>query len=282
VSLGGRSQPALVIGVAAVGLLGLLLSSGRMAVAAEHAAGGTLTISPAIIDTVAGPGGGLPSITVANGTKLRFRIRIYATLVDQKLDGGLTIRTRRVDLRAAARRFAIAPHALLLPAGGTATVQVRLLRPVPAGEAVGAAVVDAVPVVPAGRVPLYRLRLLGALLIPGVRAPSAHGQVESIGIVQAGPHRLRFLVRVRNTGRVHGYTSQLRLRIRNRSGQTVFSTAQQPRVLLPGYARDFVAEVTKKLPAGRYVVEATGVFGSAPSHATASFTLASPNRLRTS
>jgi hypothetical protein len=254
--------------------------SGRPAVAADGAASGTLTISPAIIDTVAGRGGDLPSITVANGTNVRFRVRIYPALVDQMLDGGLTIRERRAELGAAARRFALAPHSLLLGSGATATVRAQLLRPVPAGEAVGAAVVEAVPVVPAGSVPRYRLRLLGVLLVPGVRAPAARGHIESVSVLQAGLRRLRFLVRIRNTGTVHGYPSTLRLRVRDRGGRTVFSTAPRSGVVLPGYARDIAADLFKQLPPGRYVAEATGVFGSARSRAVAKFMLTGPNRLQ--
>ncbi len=250
--------------------------------AAGRAGGGTLTISPAIIDTVAGPEGELPSITVANGTNVRFRIRIYPALVRQTLDGGLTIRERRAELQAAARRFALAPRTLLLRPGGTATVRARLLRPVPAGEAVGAAVVEAVPNLPAGRAPPYRLRLLGALLIPGVRAPAPRGRIEAVRVFQAGPSRLRFLTLVRNTGRVHGYLSALRLNVRDRGGRIVFSTAPRTGVVLPGYSRDVMAELFKQLPAGRYIAEATGVFGSARSRAIVRFTLAGPNRLRPS
>src|SRR5712691_5882097 len=176
-----------------------MLGSGHTALAASRATPGTLAISPAIIDTVAGRKGELPSITVTNGTQTRFRIRIYPAPVDQMPDGGLTIRERRVQLRAAARRFALAPRAIVLPPGGTATVRAPLLRPVPAGEADGAAVVEPVPVVASGRVPLYQLRLLGALLVPGVHAPAPRGRLESVRVVQAGPRRLHFLMRMRNT-----------------------------------------------------------------------------------
>jgi hypothetical protein len=275
--LRGRSLFAPAAGLALAGLGYLLLVPGQAAVAAGQA--GTLSISPAIIDTVAGEAGELPSITVANGTRVRFRIRIYPALVDQMLDGGLTIRERRPQLQAAARRFALSPRALILGPGETATVRARLLQPSPAGEAVGAAVVEAVPAVPDRRAPLYRLRLLGALLVPGVRAPAPRGRIESVRVVQAGPRHLRFAVRVRNTGKVHGYPSALHLRIRDRSGRTVFSTAPRTGVVLPSYARNLPVELFKRLPAGRYVAEASGLFGSVRSRTLVGFTLAGPNRL---
>ena len=269
--LGNRLLSALAGGLVPVGLLGLGLDPALPARAATGPSGATLSISPAINISTAGRAGELPSITVANATKVRFQIRIYPALVDQLYDGGLAIRERPGELKAARRRFRLNPPALLLGPGERATVQARVLKPVPRGEAVGAAVIEAIPATPAGRLPPYRLRLLGALLVPGTAAPAARGRISSLRIAQVSPRRLRFLIRVSNYGAVHGFPSALRLRVRDHKGRIVFSAAPQTGLVLPGYARDVRIDTLKRLAPGRYRAEASGLFETIRSRRVARF-----------
>ena len=241
----------------------------------------TLSITPAIVDAVLAPGSALPSIQVSNTTQVVFRIRIYPALVDQNLDGSLSIRSSVAALKAARRLFSLSPRQLRLSPGRSAAVSGRFIR-APDGlpAAYAAAVVEAVPSSSPRIGPTYRVRLLGALLIVKPAAPPPVGRIVSIRVTQVGVRRLRFVARIRNAGRVHGYPRGLRLLVRDRHGRVLFQTAPRPGVVLPHYRRDYSVDLFRLLPAGRYTVRAVATFGRSHLHRAATFTLVRPNRLR--
>jgi hypothetical protein len=207
------------------------------------------------------PGKPLPPITITNETRTVFRVRAYPALVRQNLDGSLAIRERPAALTAARRLFALHPGRLLLRPGRRATVGGRFVRaPAGAVAAYAAAVVEATPAkVTHG--PRYRLRLLGALLVAIPGAPPPRAAVESLRVRRVSPRRLHLVARLRNTGPVHGYPSDLRLRLRDRRARTIFVGRPRPGVLLPGARRDYGVFLFRRLRAGRYSVQASGSFG---------------------
>jgi hypothetical protein len=262
------------VGATIVLLAGAVCSSA----ASPH---GSLTISPAIIDTVARPPSQLEPIAVRNTTSVVFRVRLYPAFVDQKLDGSLVIRERKSQLRAARRLFSVQPSRLVLGSGASATVRESFLR-APRGRpaAYGAAVIEATPAVRPKVGPSYRLRLLGALLVRLPTAPPPIGRIVGARVEQLGPRRLGFSARIRNTGRVHGYPDRLRLRVLDSRGRAVFVATPRPGVVLPGYQRDYPAQLFRKLRAGRYRFVASGRFGMRSSSAITRFRLVAPNRLQ--
>src|SRR5205823_6322293 len=142
--------------------------------------------------------------------------------------------------RAARRLFSLTPAHLQLGPGQSATVTGRFLATPPhAPAAYAAAVVDAVPRSAKHRPPAYRVLLLGALLIVKPGAPSPAARVASLKVAQVGPRRLSFRARIRNTGRVHGYPTGLRLVVRDRHRRVVFQAAPRPGVVLPHFSRDY-------------------------------------------
>jgi len=240
----------------------------------------SLTITPSIIDVVAERGDALTPMTVVNGTPVAFKMRFYPALVHQLLDGSLVIRERRRELASARRRFAIHPTARKMKSHAVVKLRLRFLRPPPGRQAAyAAAVVEArLPAVrPRGA--SYRLRLLGALLVRTPRAPLPRGRIASVRVDQVGQRRLGFCIRLANIGRVHGYPTSLRLRVRRKGGGVVFSAMPRPGVVLPGYRRDFGVRPTRSFRRGVYVLEATGGFGASRIRGVGTFSLRGWNRL---
>jgi hypothetical protein len=121
--------------------------------------------------------------------------------------------------------------------------------------------------------------LLGALLVRLPTAPAPRGGIVGARVQQLGPRRLGFSARIRNTGPVHGYPENLRLRVLDSRNRPVFVAAPRPGVVLPGYKRDYPAQLFTRLRAGRYRLVATARFGLRASYAIMRFRLVAPNRL---
>lgn len=222
---------------------------------------GTLSISPALIDAVLAPRSPLPAVSVVNRTKYALRIRVYPALVHQGLDGGLIPRTRPRELRAARRLFSLSPSGAVLEPGGSVLVHGRFIRTAGGPGAYAAAVITATPPTTKGRIPPFRLRLFGALLIVKPGAPPPRGRIVAIRVAQVGKRHLVFRVRVRNTGTVHGYATGVRVRLVDPRGRTIFVGAPRPGVVLPRYQRDLRVDLGRRLRSGTYLVRATGRFG---------------------
>jgi hypothetical protein len=257
------------------------ISSASASAFSDAAGPGTFSITPAVVETTLSPGSPLPPISVANSTPTAFRIRVYPALVRQNLDGSLAIRSQPGELAAARRRFKLTPKRLLLRRDRQATISGRFLAaPARAPEAYAAAVIEAEPLRVRRGGPTYRLRLLGALLVTKPSAPPPRGRITSLRVQQVGPRRLRFVARLRNTGRVHGYPQALRLRVRDGRGRTVFAAAPHPGVVLPRFSRDYSADLFRRLGKGRYTLQVTASFGDRRLHRVVRFRVGATNQLR--
>jgi hypothetical protein len=235
----------------------------------------SLSISPAIIDVVEHPGSALPSIRIVNGTSVKFALRVYPALVKQHLDGSLTIRSSAAQLTIAKHRFALTPEKLVLAPGASTVVTGQFLGPAKgAPGAYGAAVIDAVPEQGSKRAPAFRLRLLGALLVAMPDAPAPTGRIETLRVRHLRADRTRLIVRVHNTGRVHGYVTEARMRLRGPYGNAIPLQPLREGVILPHFRRDFRTEIRKRLAPGRYTLTAWVTFGTRHLSRTTHFRIA--------
>jgi hypothetical protein len=83
-----------------------------------------------------------------------------------------------------------------------------------------------------------------------------------------------------NTGQAVASPNRLVLTVQNRRGVRVFTGRLPSDVILPGATRNFVLDLTHRLPAGAYVVRAHMAFGSSHNlSVSAPFQLVAPNKL---
>jgi hypothetical protein len=128
--------------------------------------------------------------------------------------------------------------------------------------------------------PTYRLRLLAALLVRLPNAPGARGRFAAPRAIEDQAGHLRLCARIRNTGRVFGHSRDLLLRVRSARGRLVFAAPLRSSFVLAGFQRDFCVNGPRRLPAGRYRVEAQGFFGDVRMRAVSTRFLWDPHRAR--
>jgi hypothetical protein len=240
---------------------------------------GTLSVTPAVLATVAVPGTQLAPLAVLNGTAVPFTIRIYPALADQRLDGGLVPRVQPRQLAAARRLVSIAPARVVLRPGKRFDLRPRLLafaRSRPTANVV--AVIEASPPATAVGGAHVRIRLLAALLVRSQNAPAPRARVERVRVFRGARRGLALVARVRNTGAVAEY-EQLKIAVKDAQGRVVATAKPPVGLVMPGFRRDFRATITRRLRAGKYHVVATGQFGKAANYVVARFALNSSNEL---
>jgi hypothetical protein len=242
---------------------------------------GSLTITPAILEASAKPSTKLAPIGVTNGTKVPFHIQIYPALVSQDLDGSLLLRKPSRGRTRARLPFVLHPQRIVLRPGKSVSVSVLFLRRTPGVlGAQAAAVIEATPPPARRPSPTYRLRLLAALLVRLPNAPGARGRFAAPLAIEDQAGHLRLCARIRNTGRVFGYSRDLLLRVRSARGRLVFAAPLRSSFVLAGFQRDFCVNGPRRLPAGRYRVEAQGFFGDVRMRAVSTRFLWDPHRPR--
>jgi hypothetical protein len=177
--------------------------------------------------------------------------------------------------------FVLHPQRIVLRPGKSVSVSVLFLRRTPGVlGAQAAAVIEATPP-PARRPnPTYRLRLLAALLVRLPNAPGARGRFAAPLAIEDQAGHLRLCARIRNTGRVFGHSRDLLLRVRSARGRLVFAAPLRSSFVLAGFQRDFCVNGPRRLPAGRYRVEAQGFFGDVRMRAVSTRFLWDPHRPR--
>ncbi len=268
------SVAALAVAAAAVAML--------VAPAGAGASGG-LALSPARIDAAVRPGAVLPPITLRNDTGRRLSVRAEVVAAGQRLDG-LPSRQPQVDARS--RLATVSPARFTLRPGTSRRVRVVVtgataLRGRGSYGVVLFSATDAADLNAGGGTTVAtRLRLGTNLLLRFPGDGRAHGTATGLRAEQAGPGRLRFVVRVRNDGRLHG-RPQARLRIRDAAGRVVARATFPSGAILPGAQREFPADITERLRAGTYVARSTVRLGRRRSSRMLRFKLAGPNLLPT-
>jgi competence ComEA-like helix-hairpin-helix protein len=274
-------RPALArkLALAVVLLLPTLVSP---ALAAKQP--GVLGISPPRRIVVARPPVTLAPTVVQNTTQFTFDMTITRGLLTQRLDGSFDIDTSPRNLRAAQLILDTAPNRFVLPPDRQVNLRFRWANIPRGARAVYVGLlVQGVPKTKKNAGVASILRLLGTnfFRLPGPYRSSA--EIVSVRGEQAGPKRIQFFTRVKNTGQVADSPRGGRLRIEDSSGSAVASLAWPPGVILPGYQRDYPVLLKRVLPAGHYTAVSSMVFGRpARRHVKRwPFVLTGPNQLPT-
>ncbi|HYF24888.1 MAG TPA: hypothetical protein VD931_04030, partial [Baekduia sp.] len=250
---------------------------------AAHADGG-LSVAPSRIEADVQRGALLGPIRLRNDTGRDLTIRAGAVAAGQRLDG-LPEWQPEIDAR---RRLArVSPAVFTLRAGEAQHVRVRITgrRPLRRRGSYGVVVFSATEAVKGRRSRRSasvgaRVRLGANLLLtyPGKGQP--RGGASAARAEQAGPRRVRHVVRVRNRGRLHG-RPRARLVVRDDRGRVVQRAAYRTGAVLPGAERELGVVPDGVLDAGRYTATSIVDFAGRRTRRTQAFTLTAPNTLPT-
>jgi hypothetical protein len=116
------------------------------------------------------------------------------------------------------------------------------------------------------------LRLPGRFLVRGAPA--------SVGVFQAKRGVLQFRLGVHNTGQAVAGPKRLTLIVDRQRGGRVLRQSVAGDIVLPGATRDFVMDVSRRLPAGSYTADERIVFGAGHTVGKSIlFNLTGPNEL---
>lgn len=272
------TRPAVVAGLLA-GLAALPSAAPAQTAPSDQ---GVLSLTPPRRNIAAKPPLTLTPATVRNTTQLTMRVRVFPTLLFQRLDGTYAFNETARELNAARLIFPVAPRRFTLEPGEARVLRLRwALLPRGAKAAYVGLLVEGVPRARAGAGVGSILRLLGVnfFRLPGRFRTS--GELVRITGEQAEPRVLRFKPRVRNTGEIHAQPRRGRCVIRDAAGAERFRARFGKGVVLPENQREYPFLVRRLLPAGDYRVECSMRFGRRPSRITERFRLSAPNTLPT-
>ncbi|MEA2492114.1 MAG: competence protein ComEA, partial [Thermoleophilaceae bacterium] len=267
-----------------IGLASLLLLA-ALAPAAEAAKPpGVLGISPPRRIVVARPPVTLEPTLVQNTTQFDFDVTVTRGLLAQRLDGSFELDKSPRNVRAAQLILDTAPTKFKLPRNRQVQLRFRWAN-LPRGTraAYVGLLVQGVPKAKRGAGVASILRLLGTnfLRLPGPYRSSA--EIVLIRGEQAGPKRLQFFTRVKNTGQVSDSPKSAHTIIEDSTGKHLVKLNWPLGVILPGYAREYPVLLKRVLPAGHYFAVSSMRFGR-PARISVKrypFTLTGPNQLPT-
>ena len=241
---------------------------------------GGFGITPARRHVVGRPVLSLTPTTVINGTTSTYDVKVFPVLLTQTLSGAFAFSETPRNLNDSQTVLTVSPANFALSPGARRAVQLTW-NLLPAGSkwvAIGV-VFQVVARDQTGPVHVVsRLLSVNFLRLPGLTL--IRGRFTGLYPEQSGPHALRFLARVKNTGDRFWAPADGRLVIRDSAGRRVFSRGWSGDVVIPGAERDFPIDVTKILPPGGYTATVSMRFGAKRSRST-HFRLVGPNQLPT-
>jgi hypothetical protein len=243
-----------------------------------------LTITPALAEGFSYPGQRIGPFTILNTTGERYAVRALPVLIGQRFDGSLFVRQDPVS-RARARRFIELVDRAHFPlaSGEARSVSSTLRSDPPRRDFYGGVLFEGAP---SGALRGSRLRQVLQLnariaLRPPPAFQSVRARLTEIAAEQAGPRRLRYLVRLANTGNVDVRPKGV-LRVLDSSGAVRFGRPLRRLQVLPGFAVDLPAAPARVvLPAGRYILEARVRVGKLVLRKRESMRLFGPNEAAT-
>lgn len=264
-------------------LFTLLLLIG-VAAPAPAAAGGLL-VSPSSIDQRVRPGALLPAVTLRNDSERAIVVRAFALRATQEINGLPRWTVDRRSKRIGARFLRVSPQRFRLAPGQARAVRARVLArwPTRGRGSYGVLVFDARQ---AGRevsgdaVLSANVRLAANVLLRYPGRVRHNTVLEQVRAEQAGPRVLRFFARMANRGNLH-LEPDARMVIRDMRGRAVARAEFTGGNVLPGARRELTAELTKVLPAGRYVAHVTARAAGRTTRKRLAFKLVGPNELPT-
>jgi hypothetical protein len=241
---------------------------------------GGFGITPARRHVVGHPAVALTPTTVINGTNFTYDVKVFPVLLTQTLSGAFAFSETPRNLNDSKIVLTASPASFDLSPGARRSVRLTW-NLLPAGSkwvAIGV-VFQGVARDQTGPVHVVsRLLSVNFLRLPGLTL--IRGRFTGLYPEQSGPHALRFLARVKNTGDRFWAPSDGRFVIRDSAGRVRLSEGWTGDVVIPGAERDFPIDVTKILPAGSYTATVSMRFGANRSRSTR-FTLVGPNELPT-
>lgn len=227
----------------------------------------------------------LPAVTLRNDSDRAIAVRAFALRAGQELNGLPRWTVDRRSKRIGNRFLGVSPQRFRLAPGQARAVRARVVAPRPARGlgSYGVLVFDATRVgkdVSGDAVLSANVRLAANVLLryPG---PVRHDmRLEQVRAEQAAPRVLRFFARVHNRGNLH-VRPAARMVIRDVRSRAVARARFVSGNVLPDARRELTAELTKVLPAGRYVAQATARAAGRTARKQLSFELVGPNELPT-
>jgi competence ComEA-like helix-hairpin-helix protein len=246
---------------------------------------GLFGIAPAKVLFSTRPPVNVQPLQVTNTTRRTYDVTVFVGPLHQASDGGLvydpSANARRIgarSLRLGVKRFALAP-------GARRDLPMRWLRTLPNSRvAPMGVVVQGLPrgVNKSGGGVSTVYRLIGTYLL-GLPGGRRDGRFVSLTAEQGAKRTLLFTATVRNTGASYDQPRRGRMTISDANGRAVSRASFKGELILPGSQRPFAVTTTKLLPAGKYTVTFTMLFGRShkPRGIRKSFTLVGPNELPT-
>jgi hypothetical protein len=270
---------AIVAGLLPMAAVAGMRPAAASATVATHLSG-AFSITPARRSVVARPPVGLQGTRVGNTTDGTLRVHVVPVWLTQTLSGAFSFDSSRGGLESARRVLRAAPGSFRLAPSASREVSLAW-RGLPRGsrQAVVGMLYEAVPSSGPDSVHLVE-RLLGVnvLRLPGHFL--VRGAPASVGVLQAKARVLQFRLGVRNTGQAVAGPRRLTLTVDRQHGGRVLRQTVAGDIVLPGATRDFVLNVSRRLPAGSYAAHESIVFG--PGHSVGRnifFNLTGPNEL---
>jgi hypothetical protein len=258
-----------------------LAATAQVAVASvANPVGGMFSITPARRYVVARPPVSLAATSVANSTDAALKVRAVPVLLTQTLSGAFGFGLAPAEVQVARRVLSVEPSRFELAPGTSREVHLRW-RGLPHGARAAdlGVIYQAVPAKRGHGVQVVE-QLLGVDLLRRPGRYRVGGSLTGVKVSQASRGVLRFGVGVRNTGEIFTSPRRLALSIYDEAGRRVLSRTLRPDVVLPGATREFLLELRRALPAGRYRVRARMSFGRRHDlTASTSFRLISGNEL---
>jgi hypothetical protein len=245
---------------------------------------GTFSITPARRYLVARPPVRLSPARVSNTTPAPLQVKVIPVLLGQQPSGAFSFGTTPATLAAARSLLSAEPTQFTLAPGASRGVSLHWRRLVPHARTANVGVIyQAVPVeAQQGR----QMRIVEQLLnVNLMRLPGHYlvlGSLTGLHVSQAAPKVLAFTLGVHNEGQVFAKPSHMTISV-YRSGRCVLRRSLVSDVVLPGVTREFVLNLTRTLPPGRYTAIGRARFGSSGRLvAQSSFALTGPNELPSS
>jgi hypothetical protein len=266
----------------------LLAALALLALAVAAPAGaqeGAITIRPALFDGIAQPSQRIGPLTIANTTATPIDVEVFPVLLEQRPDGGVSVRQDEAARAEALRLLHIVgPTRFTLRPGKARSLAAVLRARSTEDNFYGGILFQATPrQKTTGSSSITQIFQLNARVL--LRPPKALARpaFELTGIrgEQSGAERIRLLAAVENTGNV-ALMPRGRVRIRDERGQVRFTGRLEELEIFPGAEVELAAEFAEPvLPAGRYEVAATVTAAGQKESISAPLELFGPNELPT-
>lgn len=261
-----RSAPLALLAVAALA-------------APASAVRSTLTLSPSQAHGIARVGEAVGPFGLQNFTPLGYKLDIVPTLLQQDLDGTISVDQRSKVLAEAKQLLTGRERAQLLGPGDRVLARSRILA-LRDDSLYAGLIFRAVPT-EKGKSPIQQVAQIGASIY--LDPPRPLRRVQFSALTPRGENRGRKLFLIapfRNTG---NYFTQLNVKatVRDASGKIVFTHFTKPLKVLPGFTVEFPVEVTTVLPAGRYEITSSGLALGKVWRAKGPLVLYGPNQVAT-